>query len=345
MGLRSAAMACQRSTSTVSWIFRQQGHSLFNYLDDFIGVSPPSTATTDFQALGELLASLGLQESREKSCSSSPVMVCLGVQLDTTTFTLSVSTERLREIEQLLEQWITKRTATKTSIQSLVGKLVFVSKCVRQSRVFIARILALLGKLRHNHHHANLTAEFRKDLVWWRRFLREYNGVSMINTAQWTSPDEVFSTDACLAGCGGVCDGQYFHAVFPPFISEQTLDISSLELLTIVVALKLWGARWAGLRITVRCDNEAAVTVVNTGRCRNPFMNSCLREICYFAAIYEFEIRAVHVPGVSNHLADLLSRWDSCSLSAKEQFLQRAQRVHCQEVPVPDALFRFYGTF
>ena len=167
--------------------------------------------------------------------------------------------------------------------------LVFVSKWVRQSRVFIPRILALPGKLRHNHHHATLTAEFRKDLVWWRRFLREYNG------------------------------------------------------LTIVVALKLWGGRWTGLRITVRCDNDAAVTVVNTGRCRSPFMNSCLREICNFAALYEFEVCAVQVPGVSNHFADLLSRWDS--LSAKEQFLQRVQRDHWQDVPVPDALFRFYGNF
>ena len=36
-------------------------------------------------------------------------------------------------------------------------------------------------------------------------------------------------------------------------------------------------------------------------------MNSCLREICYFAALYEFEVCAVHVPGVSNHFVDLLS--------------------------------------
>ena len=40
-------------------------------------------------------------------------------------------------------------------------------------------------------------------------------GISMINNAQWTSPDKVFLTDACLAGCGGVCDDQYFHGVFP----------------------------------------------------------------------------------------------------------------------------------
>ena len=116
---------------------------------------------------------------------------------------------------------------------------------------------------------------------------------------------------------------QYFHGVFPPFISELNLDISSLELLTIVVALKLWGPCWTGLRITGRGDNEAAVTVVNTGRCRNPFMNSCLREICYNAATHEFEVCAVHIPGVSNPFADLLSRWDSCSSSAKAQFLQR----------------------
>ena len=83
MGLRSAAIACQRPASAVSWISRQQGRSLFNYLDDFIGVSSSSTATNDFQSLLDLLTSLGLQESSEISCSPSPVMICLGVQLDT----------------------------------------------------------------------------------------------------------------------------------------------------------------------------------------------------------------------------------------------------------------------
>ena len=93
---------------------------MFNYLDDFIGVSSPSTATSDFQALGDLLTSLGLQESSEKSCSPSPVMICLGVQLDTNNFTLSVSSERLCELETLLHRWLTKRTATKSALQSLV---------------------------------------------------------------------------------------------------------------------------------------------------------------------------------------------------------------------------------
>ena len=163
----------------------------------------------------------------------------------------------------------------------------------------------------------------------------------MINIAKWTSPDQVFSIHACLAGYAVVCvmtsiSMRFFRPLF---------QNSSFELLTIVIALKLWGASWTGLRITVRCDNEAAVTVVNTGRCRNPFMNACLPEICHFAALHEFKVCAVHYPGVSNHFADLLSRWDSCTLSAKAQFLQRVQCDHWQEVSVPDAMFRFYGTF
>ena len=86
----------------------------------------------------------------------------------------------------------------------------------------------------------------------------------MISTAQWSSPGEVFTTDTCLTGCGGLCGDQYFHAAFPSFVVQQTLDINCLEMLTIIVALKLWGLQWSGLRLTVRCDDKVAVTVLNT---------------------------------------------------------------------------------
>ena len=136
---------------------------------------------------------------------------------------------------------IQKRTTTKSSLQSLVGKLVFVSKCVRQSRVFIARILRLLRKVTFNHHHISLNSEYGKDIQWWCKFLRAYNGVSMTTSNNWSSSGEVFTTDACLMGCGGIYARYYFHKEFPEVISIQRLDINSLELLTIVVALKLWG--------------------------------------------------------------------------------------------------------
>ena len=75
---------------------------------------------------------LGLEESAAKSCPPSPVMTCLGVAFNTMDFNLSVDLDCVAEIERLLHTWLHKRT-TKSSLQSLVGKLVFVSKCVRQN--------------------------------------------------------------------------------------------------------------------------------------------------------------------------------------------------------------------
>ena len=86
--------------------------------------------------------------------------------------------------------------------------------------------------------------------------MRAYHGVSMITSNNWSSPGEVFTTDACLTGCGGICARCYFHAELPEFISIQRLDINYLELLTMVVVLKLWGHLWRGFRLTVRRDKE-----------------------------------------------------------------------------------------
>ena len=120
--------------------------------------------------------------------------------------------------------------------------------------------------------------------------------------------------------------------------SLQSLDINSLELLTVVVALKLWGDRWKGLRLTVRCDNLVAVTVLSTGKCCNPFLSACLREICYLTSVHNFELRAVHLAGVNNTAANLLSRW-STDLTAPHRFLNFVHKHNLTEVPVPDQFF------
>lgn len=44
MGLRSAAMACQRITNAVCYICEMEGHHTLSYLDDFIGVATPDIA-------------------------------------------------------------------------------------------------------------------------------------------------------------------------------------------------------------------------------------------------------------------------------------------------------------
>ena len=167
MGLRSAAMACQRVTNAVCFMLSQYGCDVLSYLDDFMGVSAPPTAFQHYALCGSLLAALGLQESSHKACPPSTQMTCLGVLFDTVALTMSVTPERLNQLQdELLPMWLAKKSATKTELQSLIGKLSFVSKCVRPGRLFLTRILDTLRSLRRNHHRIKLTAEFRKDIHW-----------------------------------------------------------------------------------------------------------------------------------------------------------------------------------
>ena len=214
---------------------------------------------------------------------------------------------------------------------------------VPQERVSELFISCLLGYLRGlpKAGKVKVPGSVTKDLLWWRTFLPHYNGVSMIPMEGWPSPDEVVVTDACLSGCGAWFDTQseYFHAEFPEEIKMLNLSINALELLTVVVAAKVWG-KWRGMRIVIRCDNETSVMVVNTNRANNSFLLGCLREFEFVAAKWEFEMKAVHIPGVKNLIPDALSHW-GLGEEHRPWFREVMEGLGIKEMYVYPGLFKF----
>ena len=198
MGLRSASMACQHITSAVCYVCSEAGFTVLNYLDDFMSIDSASRAWQSYSYLEDLFSRLGLQESVSKAIPPAQKVTCLGVEVNTLDMTLTVDPARLASLQSTLQLWLSKRTCTLKQLQSLVGQLMFVSKCVRQSRIFVSRILDLMRGVNAPHHHLCLKSEFRKDLHWWRHFLPLYNGVSLILTSQWSPPDTVF-LNGCLS--------------------------------------------------------------------------------------------------------------------------------------------------
>ncbi|KAI8498001.1 hypothetical protein Bbelb_239450 [Branchiostoma belcheri] len=90
-----------------------------------------------------------------------------------------------------------------------------------------------------------------------RRFMTLFNGVSLLTPDIYCAPDEVVATDACLTGCGGICNGEFFHSRFPTAVLEQYgAKIHVLEMLTIVVAARKWGPGWRGSRIVINSETD-----------------------------------------------------------------------------------------
>ena len=141
MGLRSSAQICQRITTAVSFMFYKMGYMVVNYLDDFGGAETVDKASEAYESLGSLLESCGLEESKQKGVAPTTRMEFLGITVDTVKLTLEVTPERVREISLLAEAWLRKKKASLRDLQSLLGKLHFVSTCVRPGRIFVWRLL------------------------------------------------------------------------------------------------------------------------------------------------------------------------------------------------------------
>ena len=344
-GGRSAAMCCQRATSGIVYIFKSMNPSneATNYLDDFAGAEVWEDGQADraYSELGLVLENANILEAMAKSCPPSTIMVFLGILFDTVSMTISITAERLLEITGLLKVWLNKFRATKKEVQSIVGLLNFVAACVRPGRIFLARMFVFLGGM-SDKGSCRLSAEFQKDIFWWDQFMVTYNGVSMINIDDWGDPDEVLSCDACLSGAGGWFAGSrsYFHVKFPPEICEAAKHINGLELVTVCVCCKLWGPELTGKRIQIFCDNDASVQVIKSGRSTDAFMQSCVRELFYWCAKYQFEIRATHIYGVDNRIPDRLSRWHLSDFHGKE-FFKLVGEKPVFESEDPTSLFQF----
>ena len=119
----------------------------------------------------------------------------------------------------------------------------------------------------------------------------------MMPWQKWSPPDEVVATDACQQDCGAWLPSEqdYFNVHFPESIASRNLNINALEMLTLIMAAKMWGKLWRGLRIVIQCDNKTSVTVLNTDRTLSSSLQGCLRELELVAARCEFQLRAVHI--------------------------------------------------
>ena len=211
------------------------------------------------------MTQLGLTISKSKLVEPTTKTVCLGILIDTVQGTVAIPPEKLEVVKYMVEEWRNKKWCTKRQLQSLLGTLLYVHKCVKPARYFFNRMLGTLRNV-SNPARVELNQDFQRDLGWFQKFLPLYNGVSMYQHAKSQS---ILELDACLTGLGGRWGNFVYH--LPIERGYANLDIVHLEMVNIVMALHLFARFWSGTRILVRCDNDAVVKVLSAGKAKDPF--------------------------------------------------------------------------
>ena len=174
--------------------------------------------------------------------------------------------------------------------------------------MFFSRILTILKPAYQTNSDVLITSDMKKDLVLWVLFLCDYNRMSCMPDNVWSRPDEIFSSDSCLSGCGACLSMHFFHFELPDFIVQQGCYINQLELYAILIAVREWAPFFENKNILVYCDNQTSVQVLHHGCVNCTFMKRCLREMRFHSAKFNFRIRAVYLKGINNRISDSLSR-------------------------------------
>ena len=169
-----------------------------------------------------------------------------------------------------------------------------------------------------------VTDTMRSDIRIWLEFLKSWN-----HQARWRRhPDPItIHHDASKHGFGfylsGLPDdfpvadlpvalrpGNSFAGAF----SDSDLrgpvarNICWAELFAIVYSLALYGPYFANRDITVFTDNMSDVSIINRQSTTDPELLALLRLLYLCCVTHNIGIRAEHVPGVDNVVADFLSR-------------------------------------
>ncbi len=117
----------------------------------------------------------------------------------------------------------------------------------------------------------------------------------------------VVFTDASATGWGATYNGQAVSGVWTG--PQRHWHINCLELLAVYLALGRLKGPLRGKHVLVRTDNTATVAYINRqGGLRSRRMSQLARHLLLWSQKHLRSLRAIHVPGVLNRVADELSR-------------------------------------
>ena len=326
-----------------------------NYSDDIGGCEGSyERAVASFEALADLFKDLGLAESTNKAHEPTTSMPYLGVQFDTVKMLMSIPAEKVTEVREEIGSWLKKTKATKKGLQQLLGQLFWVSRCVKFSRVFMARLLNQLTTMHHlpDNKKTLLSPECRLDINWWSRYLRRFNGVECMYDDRTVnlsldqllcSPALVNCGDAQPMGGGAYFGSEYWSRPFPPWLQDPSIGIHIKEFWVALVSAWLWGEKWRGKVVYVFCDNVAVVETLDKQKPKDVKLQELLREYLYVVCTRGFTPKFRTIGTKSNVVADFISRRHD--QEATQLFFIKNNHPERDLVPVSDSCFQLHANW
>ena len=317
-GCRSSPRIFDALSEALCWILLNVHRLPFvlHLLDDFLVVDFPSSPPARcISVLRDTFGHLGVPLSAEKTVGPFTSLEFLGITLDSVAMQASLPLDKLERVRSVLRAASGSASMVKRDLLSLLGHLNFAMRIVPQGRSFVSRLLDLAKSVPHLRDSVVLDDGCRSDLRFWSVLCDRWNGISFFyhDSVESSAALDFYTDAAPSVGFGGFHGNEWFSGAWPAEIvslAPETYSTALHEMYPIVIACLLWGHLWCRKKITVFCDNEATVHIINKGRSSVPFINRLVRRLTWTSVLDNFILRATFIPGLENRSADALSRFN-----------------------------------
>lgn len=220
--------------------------------------------------------------------------------------TVAVPFDKLRDLVSVCKAWYSKKRASKKMIQSLAGRMMYVSNCIKPARRFTSRILATLRTM-GNREWTTLSAQFKADVAWFYNFAAQANGIFYYLPLRSEVPLEC---DSSLLAAGGVGLGCFYEWVYQQHHVAKFPSIVHLEAINLILTYKTFAPMILDptALVVIYTDNLGSAFAIESGKTKDETLANCSRELWLEALIHNHIVTIRHKPGELLVLPDALSR-------------------------------------
>jgi hypothetical protein len=244
--------------------------------------------------------------------------VVLGWLIDSRRFRVFLTPDKAKEWIYDLNKCIDTNHCTRTTLETIIGRLNHTGSIVHLGRYFLTRLRYRLSK--HVHKHKNYSIKLAPwdidDIALWTVFLYHLRdkGIS-INNICITKPSITTYSDACEFGLGGyTSQGYAWRYLLPPELRGKA-SINFLEFLAAIITIELSLQNDTHnneqIHIMAFTDNSSALGWMYHSTF-NPVKDKGHDKLARYLAFLLFKQEATlhseHIPGHHNTISDSLSR-------------------------------------
>nr|XP_045588402.1 uncharacterized protein LOC123750329 [Procambarus clarkii] len=298
-------------SSSLKWILEEKFNvrGVVKVLDDFLFVSSSfEGCQRDLRVFTALCERLGVPLSPHKTAGPCTRLMFLGLEIDACRMETRLPEDKRTKYQAEVETAMGKKSLPLRDLQSIIGRLQFATAVIPGGRAFLRRLHTLTRGVQRPLRLCLLDAEAQLDLVAWRSFLNNFNGVTVF------PPDGGWGSAVCLSmgadassrGYGLTLGASWFRGTWPD--SWRWLNIALLELYPFYMGIAIFAQVLSNKRLVCRSDNSAVVNVLSSLSAKCPILMQIVRPLAVLLLTHNITLIPSHIPGKLNTVCDALSR-------------------------------------